>query len=75
VIQVCTSGHAPGSVADALRLAVAGLDYLNSPAGEVDGPGCGQVLAALGQIQARFTAAQASVLHRFDAAGAHDGDG
>lgn len=72
---MCTTGHAPGSVADALRLAVAGLDYLNSPAGEIDGAGCGQVLTALGQIQARFTAAQASVLRRFDAAGAHDGDG
>src|SRR6185437_12572429 len=69
------NSQAPATVADALRLAVAGLDYLNSPAGEIEGAACGQVLAALGQIQARFTAAQASVLRRFDAADAHDGDG
>src|SRR5580693_10079798 len=63
-------------VADALRMVNAGLDYLNGPgAGELDAAGCGLVLRSLGEIEAKFTAAQAAVLARFDAAGAHDSDG
>ncbi|HEY7261652.1 MAG TPA: hypothetical protein VH589_09240, partial [Trebonia sp.] len=33
------------------------------------------MLRSLGGIQAKFTAAHASVLSRFDAAGAHDAEG
>ena len=64
------------SVADALRMMNAGLDYLNGPgAGELDAAACGSVLRSLAGVQAKFTAAHASVLGRFDAAGAHDRDG
>ena len=63
-------------VADALRMMNAGLDYLNGPgAGELDAASCGSVLRSLGEIEAKFTAAHASVLARFDAADAHDSDG
>jgi hypothetical protein len=74
---MCTGdGQVPGSVAEALRLADVSLDYLDSPAsGELDGVGCGQVLIALGELQAKFTAVHAGLLRRFDAADAHDADG
>ncbi|HTB55873.1 MAG TPA: hypothetical protein VK719_11465, partial [Trebonia sp.] len=63
-------------VADALQMMNAGLDYLNGPgAGELDAAACGTVLRSLGEVQAKFTAAHASVLGRFDAADAHDSDG
>src|ERR1700733_8704193 len=63
-------------VADALRMMNAGLDYLNGPgAEELDPAACGTVLRSLGEIEAKFTAAHASVLARFDAADAHDSDG
>src|ERR1700733_14811273 len=62
-------------VADALRMTRAGLDYLNGMAGELDAAACGSVLRSLGEIEAKFTAAHASVLARFDAADAHDCDG
>jgi hypothetical protein len=66
----------PGSVAEALRLGDAFADYLNSPdAVEVDGAACGEVLVALGGIQAKLAAAYAAFLRRFDAADAHDADG
>jgi len=38
-------------------------------------PPVGLVLRSLGEIEATFTAAHAAVLARFDAVGAHDGDG
>jgi hypothetical protein len=64
------------SVAEALRMMNAGLDYLNGPgAGELDAAACGSVLRSLGAIEAKFTAAHAAVLARFDAADAHDCDG
>jgi uncharacterized protein DUF222 len=64
------------SVADALSMMNAGLDYLNGPgAEELDAAACGSVLRSLGEIQAKFTAAHAAVLARFDAADAHDCDG
>ena len=64
------------SVADALRMMNAGLDYLNGPDGaDLDAAACGQVLRSLGEIEAKFTAAHAAVLARFDAADAHDSDG
>ena len=74
---MCTAdGQGLGSVAEALRMTRAGLDYLNGPgAAELDAASCGLVLRSLGEIEATFTAAHASVLARFDAADAHDSDG
>src|SRR5215831_12421111 len=74
---MCTGGdQVPGSIAEALRMTGAGLDYLNSPtAAEPHAAAAGEVLAALGVIDAKVTAAQAAFLRRFDAADAHDGDG
>src|ERR1700759_2293129 len=63
-------------VADPLRMMNAGLDHLNGPgAGELDPAACGLVLRSLAEVQAKFTAAHALVLARFDAADAHDADG
>ena len=42
---------------------------------DLDAAACGSVLRSLGEIEAKFTAAHASVLARFDAADAHDSDG
>ena len=65
-----------GSVREALRLAGAGLDYLNSPAASnMDPCAMGEVLTALGELQGKLAAAHAAFLRRFDAAGAHDADG
>src|SRR4029077_14797113 len=74
---MCTAGGRMfGSVAEALRMTRAGLDYLKGPgAGELDAAACGEVLRSLGEIEATFTAAHAAVLSRFDAADAHDCDG
>jgi hypothetical protein len=62
-------------VAEALRAGGEFADFLNSPAAEVDGAACGEVLAALGQIQGKLAAAYDGFLRRFDAAGAHAADG
>src|SRR5215469_941873 len=71
-----TDGCMPGSVAEALRMAHASMDYLNSPAAaDLPAAACGQALTALGEIQAKATAAHAAFLRRFDAADAHDADG
>jgi len=74
---MCTDdGRVPGSIAEALRMAHASLDYLNSPvAAELHAAACGPVLSSLGELQAKVTAAHAAVLRRFDAADAHDADG
>jgi len=74
---MCTAdGRLFDSVAEALRMANATMDYLNSPeAADLDPVSCGPVLRSLGEIEAKFTAAHASVLARFDAADAHDSDG
>jgi Domain of unknown function (DUF222)/HNH endonuclease len=79
---VCTNGpgtggpHTGGSVREALRLAGASLDYLNSPqAGDMDPAVMGEVLTALGDLQGKLAAAHATFLRRFDAADAHDADG
>ena len=74
---MCTGGdQVPGSIAEALRMTQAGLDYLNSPAGdELPASATGEVLTALADIGARHTAAHAAFLRRFDAADAHDADG
>jgi hypothetical protein len=67
---------APRSAAEALRVMGAGLDYLNSPgADELAAAAIGDVLTSLGELQAKFTAAQATLLRRFDTADAHDADG
>jgi hypothetical protein len=74
---MCTGdAQVPGSIAGALRMTGAGLDYLNSPAAaELPAAAAGEVLAALGVISAKVTAAHAAFLRRFDAADAHDADG
>src|SRR5215469_15271322 len=74
---MCTAdGRMFGSVAEALRMANATMDYLNGPgAEELDSAACGSVLRSLGEIEAKFTAAHAAVLARFDGADAHDSDG
>ena len=74
---MCTDGdQMPGSIAEALRMTRAGLDYLNSPAAAgLAASAAGEVLAALGVIGAKYTAAHAAFLRRFDAADAHDADG
>jgi hypothetical protein len=73
---VHAAGAAFGSAAEALRVAGAALDYLNSGCvADLDGAGCGDALIALGEIQAKLTAAYADFLRRFDAADAHNADG
>src|SRR5215469_7562669 len=74
---MCTAdGRMFGSVAEALRTANATMDYLNGPgAEELDSAACGSVLRSLAAVQAKFTAAHASILARFDGADAHDSDG
>jgi hypothetical protein len=70
------AGDGFASVAEALRAGDAVVDYLNSPAaGQLEGSGCGEALITIGRIQSRLAAAQATLLARFDAASAHDGDG
>ena len=44
-------------------------------AADLDPAACGPVLRSLAEVQAKFTAAHAAVLARFDAADAHDADG
>src|SRR5215831_19435982 len=66
----------PGSVAEALRVVGAGLDYLNSPAAaDLPASACGEALITLGVLRAKFTAAHAAFLRRFDALDGHDADG
>jgi hypothetical protein len=74
---MCTgSDGAAGNVAEALRMTGAGLDYLNGPAAdELTAASYGAVLTSLSEIQAKLTAAHATVLARFDAADAHGADG
>jgi hypothetical protein len=70
------AGFVPGSAADALRLARASLDYLNSSAAaDLPGSASGEVLIVLGELHSKLTAARAAFLRRFDAADAHDADG
>jgi hypothetical protein len=73
---MCTADSRPfGSVAEALRVANATMDYLNSPAAELEAAGCGDALRSLGEIRTKFTAAHVRFLARFDAANAHNADG
>ena len=68
-------GTAPASAAEALGLIGASLDYLSSAAGDLDGPGCGEALVALSQVQARLAGARVRLLRRFAAVKGHEGDG
>ena len=71
-----TADQVPGSAADALQMAGAGLDFLNSPAADdLQTAAVGEVLTSLSDLQSRLTAAQAAFLRRFDAADGHDDDG
>src|SRR5215468_8074444 len=71
-----TDSSMPGSVAEALRVVGAGLDYLNSPAAaDLPAAACGEALITLGVLRAKFTAAHAAFLRRFDALDGHDADG
>ncbi len=72
---VGAAGGSFGCLPEALRVASAALDYVNQSASAADGSVCGEVLLALGEIQAKVTAAHAGILRRFDAADAHDDDG
>jgi Domain of unknown function (DUF222) len=69
-------GMLPGTAAEALRMARAALDYLNSRAAD-DLPTAtvGEVLTSLGELRAKLIAAHATMLRRFDAADGHDDDG
>jgi Domain of unknown function (DUF222) len=73
---MCTGdGQAPGGVAEALGAVRASLDYLIPAAAELPAVTCGEALTALGEIQAKFTAAHAALLRRFDALDGHDSAG
>src|SRR3984957_12248094 len=69
------TGRGFGSAPQALTLAGAAMDYLNAAVAGLDGSACGDLLIALGEVQAKLTAAHAGLLRRFDAADAHDADG
>ena len=56
-------------------MASAAMDYLNAAVAGLDGAACGDLLIALGEVQAKLTAAHAALLYRFDAADAHDAEG
>jgi hypothetical protein len=60
---------------EALAMAGATMDYVNAAVADLDGATCGELLIALGEVQAKLTAARAGLLRRFDAADAHDADG
>jgi hypothetical protein len=71
-----TGGTVPGSVAEALRMAHESMDYLNSSAAaDLPAAACGEALITLGVLRAKFTAAHAAFLRRFDALDGHDPDG
>ena len=70
-----SAGSAPGSVAEALRTAVACLDYLIPVAPELPAAACGEALTALGEVRSKLAAASAVLLRRFDALDGHDADG
>ena len=63
------------STAQALAVLGAAADYLNAAVAGLDASACGELLVALGEVQAKLTAAHAGLLRRFDAADAHDADG
>ncbi len=68
-------GRGFDSAPQAMAMAGAAMDYLNAAAIGLNGLACGELLIALGEVQAKLTAAHVVLLHRFDAANAHDADG
>jgi hypothetical protein len=62
-------------VTEALRTAVACLDYLIPVGPELPAAACGEALTTLGEVRSRLAAAQAVLLRRFDALDGHDADG
>jgi hypothetical protein len=74
---VCTGGEqVPLSVAEALRMAEAAMDFLNGDGRDaLDGASAGDVLESMTGISAKFAAARAAILARFDAAREHDAEG
>ena len=69
------TGRGFTDASDALAMAGVAMDYLNAAVADLDGAACGELLIALGEVQAKLTAAHAGLLRRFDAADAHDVDG
>src|ERR1700740_1178539 len=66
----------PGSVADALAMAEAAMDYLIDPgAASLETGELGAALQSLGGISGKFAAARSAILARFDAERGHDSDG
>ena len=74
---MCTGGdQVPASVAEALRMAEAAMDFLNGDGGDaLDGASAGSVLETMGGISAKFAAARAAILGKFEAARGHEADG
>jgi len=74
VIHVCTGGEqVPGSVAEAVRMMETAVDFLNGP--DLPVSAHGEVLEAFCRISAKYAAARAGFLARFDAGRGHDADG
>jgi hypothetical protein len=72
---VCTDADEL-SVAAALRMMDAALDFLNGPGvRDIEAAGLGDVLEALAGLSGKFAAARAAALARFDTVRGHDGDG
>jgi len=66
----------PGSLAEALGMAEAAMDYLNDPgAASLDASALGGALQSLSGISGKLAAARAAILARFDAERGHDADG
>ena len=76
VFGVCDGQGAPGSVSQALAMLDRALDYLNAAA-DASLPAVvqAQALRALGQVEAKHTAARARVLADFAAQGGFEDDG
>jgi len=74
---MCGGGdQVPLSVAEALAMAEAAMDFLNGDGRDtLDGTCAGNVLEAIGGISAKFAAARSAILAKFDAARGHDADG
>ena len=74
--MLAADGPGLASVAEALRVAEAAMDYLHDPgAASLDAAALGGVLESMGAISAKFAAARSAILARFDAESGHDADG
>jgi hypothetical protein len=77
-ISTAFAADDPGfsTVAEALRVAEAAMDFLDSPAAlDVPAAACREVLLALGRIQGKQAAARSGFLRRFAATDAQNADG